>query len=110
MQKKTFSKKVKTFTMKLERQPNKIIQFNNEKNEVVSLIAKLEKKTEKQLSGFVKELVKLKKQQVKLEQKLTREKTSEKTSKIKTNKIQTDKIQNHKTLKKKNIRKFKLVE
>lgn len=94
MQKKTFSKKIRAFPAKQSK------HFHNEKNEVVSLISKLEKKTEKQLSSFVKELVKLKKQQVKLEQKLTREKVSS----VKTNKIA------QKAPKRKNFRKFRIVE
>lgn len=51
---------------------------------VLSLIDKLEKKTEKQMASFVKEIVKLKKNQVKLAEKLEQSKKNAHTQVKKT--------------------------
>jgi hypothetical protein len=65
MPKKPVSKKPKMALVKPS--PNSNIK-------VLSLIDKLERKTEKQLAGFVKEIVKLKKSQIKLAEKLDQSK------------------------------------
>lgn len=62
--------KKKSSPPKSKKNPFKLVK--NSEVQVLSLIEKLEKSTEKRLSGFVQELVKLKKKQVKLQEKLTK--------------------------------------
>lgn len=54
-----------------------------EDGQVVSLLGKLEEKTEKRMANFVKELVKLKKNQIRLQEKLKEKKLSNKKRKKK---------------------------
>ncbi len=65
MKKKSSSKKNKKNPLKLVKHPEV---------QVLNLIEKLEKSTERRLSSFVQELVKLKKNQVKLQEKLSKAK------------------------------------
>jgi len=72
-------------------------RFTKKKNtEVSTLIGQLEKRTQKQMVAVVKEIVKLKKNQVKLEQKLIKPKATLKSkSKPKTNKPSKKKKDRH---------------
>lgn len=71
--------------MKKSGSKNKVVPFKKktqENTKVISMISKLEKRTEKQMSNFVKEIVVLKKEQAKLAEKLKKAKlTTTKTSK-----------------------------
>jgi len=57
---------------------SKVVSINSKASDskVLSLISKLEKRTEKQMAGFVKEIVRLQKNHAKLEEKLGKAKAT----------------------------------
>ncbi len=56
---------------------------NIQNGQVISMLGKLEKRTEKRMANFVKEIVKLKKSQTRLNEKLKQKKPSNKNNKKK---------------------------
>lgn len=104
--------KSKSGSDKNKKNPLKLVK--NPEAQVLSLIEKLEKSTEKRLSGFVQELVKLKKNQVKLQEKLAKTQKAEakRTAKKKPGKTKLQADPQSRALKKKKPRQnpFTLVE
>jgi len=96
---------------KNKKNPFKLVK--NSEVQVLNLIEKLEKSTEKRLSSFVQELVKLKKNQAKLQEKLTKAnkaKEKETTRKAKSMAANLSSKKSKKILKKKKPNPFTLVD
>lgn len=98
-------KKITAKTPKTSRKSNAITTTTGNAN-VIDLVGKLEKKVEKQMAGFVKEIVRLKKAQEQLNKKVTQtSKTRANTSKTPKTKSVLDK----KKAKRTTSRKLRLV-
>lgn len=104
--------KEKSSSGKNKKNPLKLVK--NPEAQVLNLIEKLEKSTERRLSGFVQELVKLKKNQAKLQEKLAKTQKAEakRAAKKKTGKTKLKTDPESRALKKKKAKQnpFTLVE